>query len=127
MALLVVLALMVALPGAAAAGSSPEVKLRVAVFDGRGASATATLRCADQATATGFLRRAAERHCRRARKLARLLTKPPSTDRVCTQIYGGPRTAHVTGRIGRSRVDRRFARTDGCEIADWDRMGSLLG
>jgi len=97
------------------------------VFDGRGASATATLRCAEQATATGFLRRAAERHCRRARKLARLLTAPPSPNQVCPQIYGGPQTAHVTGRIRRSRVDRRFARTDGCEIADWDRMGSLLG
>lgn len=123
-----VLALALAALFAAPAAARPAaVKLSFSVWDGAGAKRTATLRCGDRVTATGFLARAPQRHCRRARKLAPLLTTTPPADRICTQIYGGPQTAHVTGRIGARRVDRRLSRTDGCEIADWNSMGSLLG
>ena len=32
----------------------------------------------------------------------------------------------MRGRIGARAVNRRFARRDGCEIADWRRAGLLL-
>jgi hypothetical protein len=123
-ALAVLIALL--LPASAAA-APPDVKLNLSVSDGAGATRTASLRCGDQTKATGFLKRAPVRHCRRARKLSSLLTGAPPLNAICTQIYGGPQTAAVTGRIGAQRVERRFARTDGCEIDDWNRMGSLLG
>ena len=76
----------------------------------------------------GYLRgRSAAALCARARRLSRLLTRPPSGARPCTQIYGGPQRARVRGSIGGRPVNRRFARRDGCEISDWDRAGPLLG
>ncbi|MGD1219381.1 SSI family serine proteinase inhibitor [Streptomyces krungchingensis] len=49
---------------------------------------------------------------------------PPGT--MCTMLYGGPATAHVTGTWAGRPVDARFDRTDGCEIARWDGLVPLL-
>jgi hypothetical protein len=75
--------------------------------------------------ATGIARPAA-RSCSRVRRIAGLLTSKPREDRICTLIYGGPQKVRVTGRIGAKRVNRRFDRTNGCEIADYDRLASAL-
>jgi hypothetical protein len=52
---------------------------------------------------------------------------PVPRDVACTQIYGGPATARVRGRLPGGRVDARFARSDGCQIERWDRNRVLLG
>lgn len=44
----------------------------------------------------------------------------------CTMQYGGPATAHVTGTWAGRPVDARFDRSDGCQIARWDRLVPLL-
>ena len=49
---------------------------------------------------------------------------PPRT--ACTEIYGGPQTARVTGTFRGEPVDARFSRTDGCQIARWDEHAALL-
>lgn len=51
----------------------------------------------------------------------------PRPDRICTQQYGGPQVAVVTGRFRGRDVNSRFSRTDGCEIARWRTMAALLG
>lgn len=51
----------------------------------------------------------------------------PRPDRICTQQYGGPRVAVVTGTFRGRDVDSRFSLTDGCEIARWRTMAPLLG
>ena len=51
----------------------------------------------------------------------------PRPDRICTQQYGGPQVAVVTGRFRGREVTSRFSRTDGCEIARWRTMAALLG
>jgi hypothetical protein len=51
----------------------------------------------------------------------------PRPDRICTQQYGGPQVATVTGRFHGREVSSRFSRTDGCEIARWRTMAALLG
>lgn len=56
----------------------------------------------------------------------RLIDGSPS-DRACTEIYGGPQIARVTGTIGGKSVDATISRSDGCGIADWQALGSLLG
>lgn len=68
--------------------------------------------------------RADEPVCRRlsTRQLA-----PVPERTVCTSIYGGPAVGRVTGTIRGERVDARFSRTNGCEIARWDRNAALLG
>lgn len=44
----------------------------------------------------------------------------PDPDLMCTQIYGGPEEARITGTIDDQRVDTVITRTDGCGINDWD-------
>ncbi|MCZ2837500.1 SSI family serine proteinase inhibitor [Modestobacter sp. VKM Ac-2985] len=51
---------------------------------------------------------------------------PVPDDAICTQQYGGPQTAHVTGVWRGEPVDLQLSRTDGCRIAQWDRLGPLL-
>ena len=51
---------------------------------------------------------------------------PIPADQMCTQIYGGPQTAHVTGRWKGSAVDLRLSRVDGCRIEQWNSLGPLL-
>jgi len=107
--------------------AAPRVELKVRVSDGEGQTARATLECRGRrARVTGFLRRARSRPCGFARREARFLASRPDPDRVCTEVFGGPDTARVTGRIGKRRVDRRFSRSDGCAIADWDRASRLF-
>lgn len=47
-------------------------------------------------------------------------------DAICSQVYGGPQTARVSGRWRGEPVDLALSRTDGCRIAQWDRFGPLL-
>lgn len=51
---------------------------------------------------------------------------PVPRDQACTQIYGGPQQAVVTGIYGGKPVRTTFTRTDGCQIARWNRVRFLL-
>lgn len=57
---------------------------------------------------------------------SRLVDGPPP-DRICTQVYGGPDVATITGNIGERSVSTVIDRTDGCGINDWDEvLGDVL-
>jgi hypothetical protein len=49
---------------------------------------------------------------------------PPGT--ACTDIYGGPQEALVTGKFRGVRIHARFNRRNGCEIGRWDRVKFLF-
>ncbi|MDZ4093065.1 MAG: serine protease inhibitor [Arthrobacter sp.] len=51
----------------------------------------------------------------------------PGPPKMCTQQYGGPQVAVVTGWFLGHEVNSEFSRTDGCEIARWRTMAPLLG
>ena len=51
----------------------------------------------------------------------RLIDGPPA-DQVCTEQYGGPDTATITGTIDETPVDTVIDRTNGCGISDWDEL-----
>ncbi|MCP9945410.1 subtilase-type protease inhibitor [Streptomyces somaliensis] len=51
---------------------------------------------------------------------------PVPQDRMCTQQHGGPATARITGTWHGRKVDARFARTNGCEIARWENLQPVL-
>jgi hypothetical protein len=53
-----------------------------------------------------------------------LAATPPG--RACTEIYGGPQTATIKGTLKGEPVDARFSRTDGCQIARWQRVRAVL-
>ena len=41
-------------------------------------------------------------------------------------IYGGPEEATIKGTIRGAEIDPSFKRTDGCEIARWEKVQPLL-
>lgn len=51
---------------------------------------------------------------------------PVPPDQACTEIYGGPQEAVVVGVYGGKPVRTRFTRTDGCQIARWNRVKFLF-
>jgi hypothetical protein len=51
---------------------------------------------------------------------------PSPKGMACTQIYGGPQEALVTGRFRGNVVRAQFGRKDGCQIARWNRVQFLF-
>jgi Subtilisin inhibitor-like len=100
-------------------GSSTDLVIEVWPQGNRGASRTWTLTCDPPG---GSLPKP-EAACSR---LTRKALRPLPRDLICTQIYGGPQKARVTGRVDGQPVDARFSRTNGCEIHRWDGVGFLF-
>jgi hypothetical protein len=137
------LALLAAAAGLGACGESNEpaaqrtastaaadaIELTVLYDDGSGRKTTGTLTCRGaERRAAGALdgSASAAELCAQARGNADLLTSAPDKTRACTQVYGGPQTAVVRGTIAGEKVNRRFTRTNGCELADFTRASRLL-
>lgn len=81
-----------------------------------------TLRCNPP---RGTLARAANA-CRRLAIGGARLFAPISNDAVCTEIYGGPQVARVVGAVKGVRVWASLSRTNGCQIARWERLSPWL-
>ena len=52
--------------------------------------------------------------------------EPTPGNVACTQQYGGPEKATVTGTFKGEPVDAKFSRENGCEIARWEDAAPLL-
>jgi hypothetical protein len=104
-------------------GADPATRLTVAVRpDGPdGAVQRRTIECAQLGP------NASEPTCRRLAGLTAEQLAPVPADAACTQIYGGPGVARVSGRLRGRPVDARFELSNGCEIERWDRNRVLLG
>jgi hypothetical protein len=116
------LLLAVALPLAACgsskdSASEPETRLEVTVWPAgkQGPSKTHTVACPGAAI------------CDRLAQLDPSAFDPVPEDLACTQIFGGADEAHVEGTLGGQPVAADFNRTNGCEIARWNRLAFLLG
>ena len=106
-------------------GAGERTRLTIERVD---TSETATISC-DPPEGTGWLADTAGEACALLDDEAlfsRLVEGPPA-DQMCTQIYGGPEEALVTGTVDGEAVDTRFHRADGCGIGDWDTFEVLLG
>jgi hypothetical protein len=64
--------------------------------------------------------------CREVAGLDAKVFEPTPGNVACTQQYGGPETATVTGTFRGQPVDARFSRQNGCEIARWQDASALL-
>jgi hypothetical protein len=112
-------------PAPPADGSPAQADLTVVVDDGAGGSSTWTLTCAD-GQAGGTLPTAADA-CAQLAAVGPQALAEPAADRMCTEIYGGPQTATITGTFAGSPVDVALSRTNGCEIGRWDELSALVG
>lgn len=87
-----------------------------------------TLVCRDGVPAAESNHPRADAACAALKNNAALLSPAPQgKDRVCTEQYGGPETATVTGIVDNTPVDAGFARTNGCEIGEWNAARDVLG
>jgi len=86
-----------------------------------GDSDTYTLKCSP---ARGTLTRAAAA-CTELLRISRPF-RPVPPDAVCTDQYGGPQQALVTGKFKGDGVWARFSATNGCQIARAKRVSFLL-
>ncbi|MDX3690540.1 SSI family serine proteinase inhibitor [Streptomyces europaeiscabiei] len=108
------------------AAVEPGDRLTVTVRDaGGGADGTFELRCHPQGGSHPDAREACGRLDRRTTWGTDPFA-PVGSGTVCTMQYGGPATAHVTGTWAGRRVDARFDRGNGCEIARWDKLVPVL-
>ena len=121
-----VLALLFVALVACSSGSagSAGTSLRITFWeDGMGTpDAVWTLRCNPP---RGSLARPARACTKLAAGGARLFAETPPNV-ACTQIYGGPQRARIVGVVGGKRVWTLVTRTDGCEIARWQRLSPWL-
>ena len=88
--------------------------------DGKGGkpAQTTTVRCATAAESP---------RCEKVAALKLSDLEPASGATACTELYGGPETATITGTLRGERVDERFSLEDGCQIARWEQNRDLLG
>jgi hypothetical protein len=114
-------------------GGAQDVALAVQVSGGAAGARTATLSCGGSGPAgTGFLAGAdaADAACRLVTTdgaAEQRLVEGPTKGVMCTDIYGGPEVAVVTGTISGLTVDAHVDRVDGCGVADWTLLQPLLG
>jgi hypothetical protein len=61
-------------------------------------------------------------------RLARLRTPfaPTPLGEACSQVFGGPEVARVSGTFRGRPVQATFTRRNGCEIARWNRLRFLF-
>lgn len=65
--------------------------------------------------------------CAKLSKLsAKVIDGKRDPNRMCTQQYGGPEKATVTGTFKGEKVDGSFSRINGCEISRWQSMGTVF-
>lgn len=93
---------------------SPEYEFRLIVRDGFPADSCTV---PDPAAALSAMERFGED----------IFFPKPGPPKLCTQQYGGPQVAVVTGSINGRPVSVTFRRTDGCEISRWRAMAPLFG
>ncbi|CAN5303027.1 hypothetical protein BH20ACT13_BH20ACT13_12540 [soil metagenome] len=64
--------------------------------------------------------------CSKLAEGGRKLFAPVPRGAICTEIYGGPDRARVTGVVGGRRVWVTFNLTNGCHIERWSRFSPWL-
>jgi hypothetical protein len=100
---------------------APFADLRVTVDrdgDGGAGAKTVTVRCGPASDS---------RECAALADMKASAFRPTPGNVACTQQYGGPQVATVEGTLHGKRVDARFSRTNGCEIARWNKASKVLG
>jgi hypothetical protein len=107
----------------------PATHLTVSYDDGSGRHRAYTLTCGDSrlfGTDSQDDRDSRDANaCRRLDEIGGPVTAVPE-GQVCSMIYGGPQTAELSGTWQGRPVTESYRRTNGCEVARWNRMVPAL-
>ncbi|MEI8067097.1 MAG: SSI family serine proteinase inhibitor [Actinomycetes bacterium] len=107
---------------ASAATAKPKIQLTEVISNGSGSTKSWTLNCSP-VSGTHPNAKAA---CSQLLKLGIKALSPTPAGYACTQIYGGPEKATLTGTWSGKKFRSTFSRTDGCQIARWENLSQLL-
>jgi hypothetical protein len=66
------------------------------------------------------------RACRTVARLRPADFGPMPDNVACTEIFGGPETARISGRLRGEAVSATFSRANGCQIHRWETFAGLL-
>ena len=87
-----------------------------------------TLECVDGTPGPATTLPGAEDACAALARLGTdFFTARPDKDVICTQQYGGPQTASITGDLDGTSILATFSLTDGCQISRWTSIQDILG
>ncbi|MBO1268151.1 SSI family serine proteinase inhibitor [Arthrobacter cavernae] len=116
-------------PGTEVTPGQGNAELSILVKDSPDAApASHTLVCRDGAPAPESKHPTAAAACTALKNNPALLERQPkSVDQICTQQYGGPQTASVSGAVDGVEVNASYSLTDGCEISAWNAVRDILG
>ncbi|MFI2564254.1 serine protease inhibitor [Paenarthrobacter sp. NPDC018779] len=114
------------LPGSTAGQGNAELSITFLASPEAGPQ-NYTLVCSGGVPAAESKHPTAAAACEALKNYPTLLTAPVPADQNCTMQFGGPETATVSGSVDGTEVNRKFSRTDGCQIALWDAASVLLG
>jgi len=103
-------------------GGRGDTDLTIVVDNGSGSTSTWRLTC----NPPGGTHPDPKAACRALEANGAAALPPVPKDKACTQIYGGPDTATITGTWQGQDVISKFARNDGCQISRWKLMEGLL-
>ena len=110
---------------APSATSSNLTDLKITIDNGAGQTTTWTLTCDEAGTPSGTHPDPAKA-CAALAHGAKQGLPPVAKDAMCTEIYGGPQTAQISGTYLGKVVSSSFSRTNGCEISRWNALEGLL-
>ncbi|PQZ89561.1 hypothetical protein CQ018_15520 [Arthrobacter sp. MYb227] len=105
-----------------------ETKIELSISiraNGKVQSAHYTLNCSGSAVAKTSDHPLPSEACELLAKSPQILDPAPS-NQMCTEQYGGPATALVTGTRDGKAVNREFDLKNGCGISDWGNALPLL-
>ena len=102
-------------------GTTADLQIEISIKGSEAMTKVWTLRCPD---GSGTLPDAAEA-CRKLGEIDDPFAPVPKGT-ACTQVYGGPQVAHVSGTFEGKPVETEFSRGDGCEIERWNKVGFLF-
>lgn len=91
--------------------------------EGTGKGTTYTLRCHPN----GGDHPEVDAACTQIDQVGQSVFAPPGDGTMCSQQYGGPQTATVTGTLAGSEIDAEFNMVNGCEISRWTALSTVLG
>ena len=109
-------------PTAPAAGIDLDIVVRA---DGKTTSAEYSLQCAGATALESSKHPRAAEACDLVSRHPQILDPAPA-NQMCTEQYGGPATASVSGTIDGRAVSREFDLKNGCGISAWGDALPLL-
>ena len=105
---------------APASPANTKLEISVSIGGSEAPTKTWTLECPDSGTLPH-----PDQACAKLAKMDDPFAPVPK-DQACTQVFGGPEVADVTGTFRGKPVNAHFEKGNGCEIARWNSVEFLF-